>query len=424
MTRKLLQEKMITKESAVALRELWTIAYRDLGRNRRRSAFTALAVALGLMVIISMDGLIAGMWESSLHDTIRLETGHLQVRAVSYQAERMSLEWEDLVEDSSSLAARASAMAEVSAASPVLWATGVLNSADESSGVKLYGVDPNSSVHSAIQEVMVEGAYLTPDDRSGIILGKRLADDLGISVGQKVNLSVVDADERLQEGLFTIRGLFATGFPAYDQGTVFMSLDKAQAFTGADGRASTILVMLHRQEDTDTVATALQTPGLSLLTWRDLNAMLIDAVSMGQRVYHMIYGIILLVVAVVIANTLLMAVFERIQEIGILSALGMKRRQIVMMFVLEAAAIGLIGIALGLVMGGVVLAYLSTAGIPLGSSADAVQGIMMGSAMYASFNLGSIVMLSLVTLVFTLLASLLPAWFAGRLEPVEALHSV
>jgi ABC-type lipoprotein release transport system permease subunit len=411
------------KESTVALRELWTIAYRDLGRNRRRSLFTMLAVGLGLMLIIVLNGWIAGVFDNSLQNNIRLETGHLQLRAASYRSEQMSLKWEDLVSDSASLAARASAMSEVNAAAPVLWAPGVLHSADDSAGLKLYGIEPDSSIHAPIREGMVAGVFLTPDDRGGIVIGKRLADDLGIAVDQRVSLSVVNADGQPEEGIFTIRGLFSTGFPAYDQGAVFMPLAKAQAFTRTDGRASAILVMLHRQEDTDTVATALQTPGFTLLTWRDLNAVLLEALNTGQAMYAIMYGIVLLVVAVVIANTLLMAVFERIREIGILAALGMKRRQIVIMFVLEASIIGLIGIAIGNVLGGAGVAYLSNVGVYIGDMGAAVDNMALGTYMYAKFNPASMAMLSILTLAFTLLASLYPAWFAGRLEPVEALHS-
>jgi ABC-type lipoprotein release transport system permease subunit len=321
------------------------------------------------------------------------------------------------------LAARASTLSEVNAAAPVLWATGVLNSADDSAGFKLYGIEPGSSIHAPIREGMVAGAYLTPDDRGGIVIGKRLADDLGIAVDQRVSLSVVNADGQPEEGIFTIRGLFSTGFPAYDQGAVFMPLAKAQAFTRTEGRASAILVMLHQREDTDTVAAALQTPGLSLLTWRDLNAVLLEAVNTGQAMYAIMYGIVLLIVAVVIANTLLMAVFERIREIGILAALGMKRRQIVMMFVLEATIIGLVGIAIGNVLGGAGVAYLSNVGVNIGDMGAAVENMALGTTMYAKFDPAAMAMLSILTLGFALLASLYPAWFAGRLEPVQALHS-
>jgi ABC-type antimicrobial peptide transport system permease subunit len=136
-------------------------------------------------------------------------------------------------------------------------------------------------------------------------------------------------------------------------------------------------------------------------------------------------GIVMLIVAVIIANTLLMAVFERIREIGILAALGMKSRQIMQMFLFEALILGLAGIVVGVVLGSVGVAYLSNVGIPLGAAASAAgRNIALGSTMYAHFTPGTFMWLSVWTLVFVLLASLYPARFAARQEPVDALRSL
>ena len=110
---------------------------------------------------------------------------------------------------------------------------------------------------------MVAGEFLTADDRSGILIGKRLADSLGVSAGQKVSLTVVNADGQPDESIFTIRGVFATGIPSYDESTVFMPLAKAQAFTGTGNRASAVIILLHDQDDAGAVATALQGPGVN-----------------------------------------------------------------------------------------------------------------------------------------------------------------
>jgi len=312
----------------------------------------------------------------------------------------------------------------VAAAAPVLWAAGVLNTPDEAVGLKIYGVDPASPIHDPIRESMVAGEFLTADDRSGIVIGKRLADDLGIQTGQKVTLAVVNADGEPEEATFTVRGLFTTGFPTYDQGTLFMPLAKAQAFTRTDGHASAVVIMLHRQEDADAVAAALQEPGVAALTWRDLNQVVLDLLQTASSIYDMMYAVVLLVVVVVVANTLLMAVFERVQEVGILSALGMRRRQIMVMFLLEAAIIALAGIVLGFGLGAIGVAYLAKVGIYIGDAANSMQGFTMSTRMYGSFDPQTAIALSLWTLALTLVASLYPAWFAARMEPVKALHTV
>jgi putative ABC transport system permease protein len=407
----------------MAWRSLWTIAYRDLLRNRRRTILTLLAVALGYALLMILNGWVAGILEDSLQNSIRLQTGHVQIRNESYEMEKLSLLWSDLLEDPGALAARAEGMAEVKAAAPVLWASGVLSTLDDTAGFQLYGIETASPLHASIKEAMVFGEYLTAEDRDGILIGQRLADDLGIGVGQNVSVAVVDADGRLDEGVFAIRGLFSTGIFAYDDGAAFLPLSKAQAFTGAGDRASAVVLLLERQGDAEAVAAVLQAPGMETLTWRDMNSLLLQAVEMGMNFYYLLDLIVMLIVAVIIANTLLMSVFERFREMGILAALGMTGRQIRRMFLLEALILGLLGLAGGFLLGTAGVIYLSNVGIPAGDMGAAAGSIAMGSVMYARFVPGTFLGLGIGMLAIILLASLYPAWFASRLEPVEALHS-
>ena len=408
----------------MALGKLWTIAFRDLGRNRRRSLLSLIAVALGLALLIVWNGLIAGMLEDSLQNNIRLNTGHLQVRNDAYEEDTLSLQWQDLLEDPDVLSAHVSELDEVRAAAPVLWASGILNTVEESTGLRVHGIDTTSPVHAPIRESVVAGSFLEPDDRGSILMGQRLADSLGLGVGQNVSLAIVNADGQPSQAVFTVRGLFSTGIPSYDEGTIFLPLARAQSFARVAERASTIVVLLDRQSDADRVASVLESPGLAVLTWEDLNEFFLQTVQTAMAFYILLDVIVILVVAVVIANTLLMAVFERIREMGILAALGMKGRQIMLMFLLEAATLGLLGIAIGIALGCAGVAYLSRNGIEIGEVATAAGNMALGTTMRARFEPGIITALSISTLIIILLASLYPAWYAARQEPVEALHSL
>jgi ABC-type lipoprotein release transport system permease subunit len=410
----------------MALNKLWTIAYRDLLRNRRRSFFTALAVALGLALIIFMSGMIAGMLESSIQDSIRLNTGHVQIRAESYEEEKQSLLWRDLLDDTDVLLAQANGMSEVEAATQVLWASGVLSNIEESIGLQVKGIDPSSPIYDPVRQGMVAGEYLAPDDRRGILIGQRLADEMGVSGGQRVSLAAGNASGQAEEGIFIVRGLFATGFPGYDESTAFLPLSRAQSFMGTGERASAIVIRLHEQDDAEAVAAALAGPGLQTLDWRDLNSVLLTAIETGISFYYLMYGIIILIVAVIIANTLLMAVFERTREIGILSALGMKGRHIRLMILVEAATLALVGIAAGILLGTLLVLYISKTGIPIGDSSSQLMGDAMtfGTTMYTSFVPADILSLSAWMLAIVLLVSLYPAWYASRLEPVTALQAL
>jgi len=408
----------------MALKKFWVMAYRDLVRNRRRTVITFIAIAMGLALVIFMNGLITGMLQGMLRDTIRLDSGHIQLRADSYEVVKTSLLWRDLLSNADELAAQAAALPEVKAVSPILWAGGVLGTASESTTVRVSGVDPTSSLFDPIREGLRAGEFLSEDGRREILIGQRLADELGVGVGDRINLAVGNPDGVPEEGQFTIVGLINTGFPGIDNANVFLSLAQTQAITGSGNRASTVRVLLNDVEDTDKVVAALQIPGVTTLDWRELNEFLMTTMETGTAVYNILYAIIFLVVAVIIANTLLMSVFERTREMGILAALGMKSRQVMTMFLFEATILGLIGSVFGMILGGIFVWYFSINGIYFGDIGDAAGSLAFGDSLYTALVPANLLIMSFWMLIVIVLVSLYPAWYAARLEPVEALHAL
>lgn len=407
----------------MAWTKLWVIAYRDLIRNRRRTFFTLLAVALGLALLIVLNGFIAGILDDALQNSIRLQTGHVQVRAETYEDSRRSLQWRDLVEQPGEIAAQAATMPEVAAATPILWANTILNTSSESVGMQLYGIEPDSAFYDPIRASLVGGNFIEANDRGGVMIGKRMADSLGLKLGENVSLTTINADGVPEEGIFAIRGIFDSGVLVYDEATVFMPIAKAQSFALTGDRASTIIMLLHDENDADQVAAAVTAPGLQALTWRELNAVFLETMGTAMSFYWILDGIVMLIVAVIIANTLLMAVFERIREMGILSALGMKRRQVMQMMIFEASIISLAGIILGLAIGLGFVALLTQNGFVMGEMAGSTPTIPLSAVVYAKFAPETFAWLAVWTFIIALLASLYPAWFAARLEPVKALHA-
>jgi ABC-type lipoprotein release transport system permease subunit len=409
----------------MAITRFFTIAFRNLVRNGRRTALTALAVALGLVVVMAMSGLIEGMVTTMVADSIRLNTGHLQIRDASYDVGKLSLLSRDLLPDGETLAGQAEALPGIRSAAPLLWIGGLLSTPQESTGIQIVGIDPNDTFHDPIREGIVAGEFLKHDDRGRILVGKGLADQMDITIGQRVSVAASNANGEGQEGIFTVAGLVDTGFPSIDQNRVILPLAQAQSFSGVGDRVSSIILMLQDQENAAAVATLIEGPDTQVLTWEELNSLILESVENGLVFYYVLYGIVFLAVAVLIANTLLMSVFARAREIGILSSMGMNRGQILLLFLLEGILLALLGIAVGLVLGLGVVAYLAFVGFAIpAETASLVEGFALGTRLKGGFAPGQFAILSLLLLVVVALVSLYPAWYAARLEPVEALHSL
>ena len=401
--------------------QLYRMAWRDLGRNRRRTFFSMLALAVGVALLIFMASFIAGEMRGALQTSIRLQSGHLQVRAASYDEDKTSLAWEDLIENPDALAAQIAARPEVQVATPRLYATGIVVAGDTSTGVRVVGIDPASAASAPFRDGVVSGDFLTADDRGGLLMGKTLADKLRLLPGDSINLLVNTSNGDVDQQVFAIRGLYSTGTPAYDEGTLLLPLDKAQAITRAEKHASIIFILLKDQDQTGAVAAALQAPAYQVKDFLQLNSLLTEFEQFANAYIYLFYLIVLGITATVIVNTLVMSVFERTREIGILAAMGMKGRRIMAMFFAESSLLAVGGIAMGIVLGSALSAYVQRHGFFIGQMG--LKGILIGERIYTYLTLSDIVTLAIMAFAITLLAALYPAWLAAKMEPVEALHS-
>jgi len=395
------------------------MAYRNLLRHRRRSVLSALALSIALALLLFMAAFFKGEIRSSMEDTLRLSSGHLQVRDVDYDPDKSSVAWQYLIENPAQVAEQIAALGPVKFATPRLFASGIVSVGNDSAGVQIMGVDPASEANAPYR--VVSGEFPSADDRNGILIGYPLAESLGLRVGSQLSLLVNTSEGQVDEQLFIVRGIFSTGSSTYDKGIVLLPLAKAQAFSGAGDRASIIFVMLHDREQAEAVAAAITGPAYKVETWQKMNELLV-LVNDFSNAYIMILNLIILGVTVtVIVNTMLMAVFERTREIGILAALGMKGRQIITLFLSEAALLALGGVVAGLLAGWAISAYFGSVGIYFGDIG--VSGMIMGDRIYPYLMLEDVIELVLTAFIVTILASYYPAQIASRMEPVEALRA-
>ena len=402
--------------------QIFKMAFRDLGRNRRRSFFSALAVAIGLALLMLLASVIQGEMGSAIESAIQLQSGHIQVRATSYDENKSSLKWEDLVENPEQIANQVAELDQVKTATPRLYASGFLSTGDESTGVRINGIDPQSAANDPYRNGMISGSFLTADDREGLLIGKPAADKLHLQTGDKVSLSVNTSNGDVQEQTFTIRGIYTTDTYGFDASTVFLPLAKAQAITQTENHASTIFVLLKDTSLTDSVINTVKIPsGLEVLTWRDLNKLFVEFETLSQTYISFFYLIILAITASVIINTLIMSVYERTREIGILSAIGMRGGRIMGLFLAESSLLAIGGVLMGLVLGVFSVYLFNVNGFYIGNMG--LTGMLVSDTIRAKLTLNNTINVTIMTFVVTILSGLYPAVMASKMEPVQALRA-
>jgi len=400
--------------------QLFKMAFRDLGRNKRRSLLSALAVSIGMSLLLLMASIVDGEMRGALQNTIRLQSGHLQIRPVDYNENKTSLNWADLIANPQGVIAQLKTIPQVTEATPRLFASGIVSRGENSAGVQVIGIDPASPANQIFREGLLEGSFITPDDREGILIGRPLARKFNLKAGDQVSLLVNKSEGNVDEQMFVVRGIYTTNTVGYDESSVFMPLVKAQTFTGAGDHATIIFVLLQDREQAEAVASALQSSNTQAVTWQEMNELIVQFESFADAYMTFLYLIVLGITATVVTNTLVMAVFERTREIGILAAIGMKGRRIMAQFLVEGAMIATLGILGGLIFGGGLVWYFTMYGFFIGDMG--MTGILMGDQIYAHLTVQDTIYLTVVAYVVTLLASLYPATLAARMEPVDALH--
>ena len=401
--------------------QILKMAFRDLGRNRRRSFFSALAVGAGLALLILMASVIEGEMGSAIESAIQLQSGHIQIRAATYDENKSSLKWQDLVADPDQIAGQIAALDQVKTATPRLYASGFLSSGTQSASARITGIDPLSAASDPYRKGVISGEYLSPDDREAILIGKPMAEKLSLNVGDRVGLSLNTADGDVQDQTFIVKGIYTTNTYGFDSATVFLPLAKAQAITRTENHASTIFVLLNDTALTDSVVSALNVSNLEIKTWRDLNALFVEYETMAESYIGIFYMIILAISASVIINTLIMSVYERTREIGILSAIGMRGNRIMMLFLAESSMLAIGGVLMGLVIGVLGTLYFNVNGFYIGNMG--LSGIMITDTIYAKLTMDNLINLTIMTFVVTILSGLYPAVMASRMQPVAALRA-
>ena len=404
------------------------MALKNLSRHKRRTVITALIIAFAILIYILTEGLMIGMTNMSFNNIINLESGHLQVANQDYWDDRRELPLRDLITPSAELESELEKTEGFVALTERLNFSVNLNNGIDELPVTGVGIDlgQDSQVFELDQH-LVEGRMPEPNSRE-VIMGAKLAELMDFKLGDYAIMLIRTEEKTFNTIDGEIVGLFNTPHPSLNESNVFISLATAQKSLNIEDKISQYVLRLEDQNQAEKAAVGLsQRLGakLNAYSWKDAAESLVTMLEMQAIETQVILAIILTMAAVGIVNTVILSALERMEELGMMKALGMHQREIVYTFMGEAAGIGIIGGIMGIIMGSIGLWIFNFFGLDISSltaGGDITYGFPLSGTIYLGWELSSFVFVFVYGVSISVLASIFPALWAARKDPVKAIY--
>ena len=398
---------------------LSTLAWRNLWRHTRRTAVMLFALALGVWSMVALAAIVRGSMEQHIRKEILNLTGHVQIHAPAYRddpavehrfAPSLSLE-------------QALQQLPVTAWDARVRVPAVVQSERGSAGVTLVGIDPaRERGLSFIPGAVTEGRYLESPDDPGLLLGRKLAEQLETGLGRRVVLMSQDAHNQVGDRGFRVVGIFDADPQAMETGYVFIGRDVAQRMLKIGDDISEIALVTPDRDHLGPLLARLRdkATGLDVAPWAELQPLLVLSEKVNNVILLIWFAVVFAAMSFGLINTLLMAVFERTREFGLFQALGMPPRYILGQVLIESLILLCIGLVLGNVLGWLNVYWLND-GIDLSAFAEGLELVGVSPVIYPALAAGDVVTANLLVVVLGIAASLYPAWRASRYVPIEAI---
>jgi ABC-type lipoprotein release transport system permease subunit len=399
------------------------MAWRNVWRNPRRTAIVVTAVAVGISGALLAMAVNYGMAVQMVETAIRTELGHVQIHAVGYDA---NPELKVRIGDGGR------ELEKILAATPGVLAyarrvrgDGLVSSTRASVGVRIVGVEPErEAAVSTIARSITTGSYLGAEKRR-VIIGERLAKRLHVGIGDKIVISATDLGGEIAGEGVRVGGLFKTPSAPLDSGTVFLPLADSQKLLSLEDAISEVVVVGRRNDRADELRAALgiAVANHEVRSWKEIEPVLDFLVSLFDEMGLVLYGLVFVAMLFGIANVLLMAVYERVREIGILMAIGMSRKRVAASVVLESMIVTAIGLVVGYAITLAAMAGLGD-GIDLSVFGEGLESLGVGQTIVPVLRASDFTIPTAVAAATAAVASGWPAYRATKFRPADAVRHV
>ncbi|MCF8029105.1 MAG: ABC transporter permease [Desulfobacteraceae bacterium] len=408
------------------------MAWRNVWRNPRRTWLTICAIGFACIILIFMLSFQFGSYGTMINSAIRINTGHLQIQAEDYFAEKSMRQ---VVPEPGPVIRAVSGIESVQAVTARANAFSLVSSDNRTAGAMIIGVDPESEARVSTLETLVrKGVFLTKAEHgtNPALIGRLMAQNLQVDIGDELVVLGQGRDGSVAATALTVCGIYASGMEEFDRSTMHIPLDTFQEVYSMRGTVHEIVVNVSGLDRVGPVKRAVadrldQIPGgknLTVLDWDALMPGLTQAIKLDLTIGVIFWALLVLVVAFSILNTFLMAVFERTREFGVMMAIGTRPGRLVRIMLCESTAMTLVGIGLGIALGCAVTLIFQHIGIDLSGASEILQQYGISGRIYPQLSIISALAGPALVLIVTFAVSLYPALKIRNFKPVEAMMHV
>ena len=400
------------------------IAWRNIWRNPLRSSVVLISIVLGIWAGLFIISFSWGMNNQRTSGAIYSTLSHVQIHNPKFDEEEKV---EYYISDKNAITSVLDTMKMVKAYSSRTVFNGMISSALTARAARILGVIPAAENNvSTIPSGITQGTWFAEiDKKNPVVIGERLAEILNVKIGNKVRLTFQDEENNITNAAFRVSGMYKSNNSKNDELLVYMRQKDLQKHLKGD-YVHEIAILTDETQNAELLEQKLLAffPQDSVKSWKKLSPVLAYADQMLAISLILVMSIIMLALMFGIINNMLMAILERKHELGMLQAVGMNKRKLFSMIVVETIFIGLVGGPIGMFLGWITIAYFGTVGVDLSIVGEGLESFGMSSRVYFAIDPSFYGIISLMVVIMALLASLYPAFKALRLNPVEAIRAI
>jgi len=402
---------------------LFTLAWKNIWRNKKRSLIILVAIALGLWAGLFSVAVMIGSWDTTVNSTIERNLSHIQIHTKEFKDENLISNY---IPGGNKITGELVKIEGVSSVSARLLIEGMASSPSSSRGVNIVGIDTEAEKSvTTFSDDIIEGKYFEGIKRNPILIGKKLADKLGLKLRSKIVLSFQSIDTTLVYAAFRIAGIYKTESSTFDEAHVFVRKSDLYKTMESESIVNEIAIKLQSSEEMDSVYSKIKSSYSSLVveSWKVLApelAMMYDYIIIELQIF---LGIIMVALLFGITNTMLMSVLDRVREFGVLLAVGMKRIRVFLLIMIETVILSLLGGIIGMIFGSLTIWYFSDIGIDLSLFSEGLSQWGMPTTLYPVLPLYFYGILTLMILITAFCAAIYPSIKTMKLRPATAIRT-